>query len=195
VSPSPFEQQPPQWAQTLLRALLEVRDRDMIAGDLLEEYRERTLSGVRQARSWYVWQVLSFARLRLAPCGMVFRIARLWFLAFAALALGTLRPDAFTPAPGVILFLLCVPGAAVQAAARMSSWGLGVAAAVTTASLIALLTAATVSILHLPHPPLGTLPSLPGIAAIVGGVGALFGLEFGGRSPLTLLAIDRAKSV
>ena len=58
---------PPVWAETLLRALLPLRSRDAIAGDLLEEYRESVLPavGTFRARIWYVRQVLSFLDLGL----------------------------------------------------------------------------------------------------------------------------------
>jgi uncharacterized membrane protein len=54
--------QPPRWAERLLRVFLPSRDRDTIAGDLLEEYREVVLPsrGTWRAQLWYVKQVLSF---------------------------------------------------------------------------------------------------------------------------------------
>ncbi len=53
---------PPRWAEQMLRVLLEPRDRDTIAGDLLEEYREVVLPtrGRFRARLWYLRQMLSF---------------------------------------------------------------------------------------------------------------------------------------
>jgi hypothetical protein len=52
---------PPRWAEHLLRACLASRDRDTIAGDLLEEYREvvRPTRGRLAADIWYLTQVLS----------------------------------------------------------------------------------------------------------------------------------------
>jgi hypothetical protein len=47
---------PPAMAVGLLRRLLSDRDRDMIVGDLLEEFQERGA----QANAWYLRQVLSF---------------------------------------------------------------------------------------------------------------------------------------
>jgi hypothetical protein len=54
-------EQPPRWAERLLRLFLHPRDRDTIAGDLLEEYRDTVLParGRLRARLWYVRQVLS----------------------------------------------------------------------------------------------------------------------------------------
>ena len=52
---------PPKWAEVLLRIFLRSRDRDTVAGDLLEEYRETVLParGCRRAQWWYLRQVLS----------------------------------------------------------------------------------------------------------------------------------------
>ena len=53
---------PPAWAEAVLRALLDSRNRETVSGDLLEEYREVVVptSGVVRARVWYLRQVLSF---------------------------------------------------------------------------------------------------------------------------------------
>ena len=52
---------PPRWAESLLRILLKPRDRDTVAGDLLEEYREVVLParGLVRAQLWYVRQAIS----------------------------------------------------------------------------------------------------------------------------------------
>ncbi len=52
---------PPRWAEALLRRQLAPRDRDTIAGDLLEHYREVILPtrGRVRAQLWYVRQVVS----------------------------------------------------------------------------------------------------------------------------------------
>ena len=79
---------PPVWADTWLRLLLPVRDRDTVSGDLMEEYRE----AVRPARSrlaadaWYVGQVTRFA----------WRPA-LWGLALAAIFVARTGLDWFIP--------------------------------------------------------------------------------------------------
>jgi len=51
-------------AEILLRALVKPRDRDMIVGDLIEEYRETVIPemGALRARLWFCGQVLSFLR-------------------------------------------------------------------------------------------------------------------------------------
>jgi hypothetical protein len=58
---TPLEGTPPRWAERLLDVFLEPRDRETIAGDLLEEYREVVLPtrGRFRAQLWYVRQVLS----------------------------------------------------------------------------------------------------------------------------------------
>ena len=50
----------PLWAEALLHIVLPARDRESVAGDLLEEYREEVLpkQGRFRARLWYVRQVL-----------------------------------------------------------------------------------------------------------------------------------------
>jgi hypothetical protein len=56
---------PPAWAERLLRALLAQRSRDVIVGDLLEEYRESVLPalGTFRADIRYIRQVLSFVNV------------------------------------------------------------------------------------------------------------------------------------
>ena len=53
---------PPLWMEKLLYMFVEARDRDTIAGDLLEEYREVVLParGRLRAQTWYLRQVISF---------------------------------------------------------------------------------------------------------------------------------------
>jgi hypothetical protein len=107
------------------------------------------------------------------------RISGFWFATFALAAIGTMSPANFTPVPGVILFLICVPCSAVQAAARTGRAGLGILAAVITASLAAILAMAAVSILKQPHPPFSSFIFLPGMGSILGAAGAAFGRQFG----------------
>jgi hypothetical protein len=74
----PVVDRPPRWAEWLLRAMLEPRDRDTISGDLLEEYREVIVPrrGRLRANLWYVRQALSLVNgvtLGLA-LGLVFSV-------------------------------------------------------------------------------------------------------------------------
>jgi len=58
---TPVDDRPPRWAGRLLTLSLPARDRETIAGDLLEEYREVVLPtrGRWRAQLWYVRQALS----------------------------------------------------------------------------------------------------------------------------------------
>src|SRR5690349_4497586 len=62
--PQPHGSVPPRWAEAVLRILLKPIDRDIVAGDLLEEYQEAVVParGVFRAQVWYYRQVLSFLR-------------------------------------------------------------------------------------------------------------------------------------
>jgi hypothetical protein len=53
---------PPRWAETLLRLVLDSRDRATVSGDLLEEFREniRPTRGRIASDSWYIRQVMGF---------------------------------------------------------------------------------------------------------------------------------------
>ena len=52
---------PPRWAEVALQLILKRRDRESIAGDLLEEYREVILPSRRALRRnlWYLGQIVS----------------------------------------------------------------------------------------------------------------------------------------
>ena len=79
---------PPAWADTWLRLLLPVRDRDTVSGDLMEEYRENIRPNTSRlaADIWYVGQVSRFA----------WRIA-LWGLVLAAIYSSRMAYDWFVP--------------------------------------------------------------------------------------------------
>jgi hypothetical protein len=76
---------PPRFAQALLRALLDSRQKDTIAGDLLEEYLERTTQGSERValRIWYIRQVLSFINAG-SICRVLLPGAFRWIAAAAA---------------------------------------------------------------------------------------------------------------
>ena len=80
-----MQQQPPAWAHSLLRLMLEPRHRETIPGDLLEDYRERLLNGTRRsaATAWYVRQVLSFVTAR-SLCQLLLPGSSRWIAAVAA---------------------------------------------------------------------------------------------------------------
>jgi hypothetical protein len=52
---------PPRWSELALHVILKRRDRESIAGDLLEEYREEILPsrGPVRGQAWYLAQILS----------------------------------------------------------------------------------------------------------------------------------------
>jgi hypothetical protein len=78
---------PPRWAERLLQFLVKPRDRDTIAGDLLEEYREVVLParGRPWADLWYVKQALSL--INGLTLGIVLGAAfGVWNLVYTALA-------------------------------------------------------------------------------------------------------------
>jgi len=79
---------PPAWADTWLRLLLPVRDRDTVSGDLMEEYRENVRPGrsPMAANTWYVGQVARFAWRQ-----------GLWAFALAALFEARTAFDWFVP--------------------------------------------------------------------------------------------------
>jgi len=57
---------PPAWMERLLRSLLPSRDQETVAGDLYEEFHERTArSGSPRATFWYLRQVVSFVPRRI----------------------------------------------------------------------------------------------------------------------------------
>ena len=86
----PGADRPPRWAERLLRFFLKPRDRETVAGDLLEEYREGVLPtrGRARAQLWYLRQVLSLVDgvVLGAVLGAVFGAANLVFTLIAPLA-------------------------------------------------------------------------------------------------------------
>ena len=130
------EADPPAWAESFLRTLLEPRDRDTVTGDLLEEYREVVLPqrGALRAKLWYVRQVASFVTAfgfvhwigRLREDAMFERFARsssLW-LAAGSLALmtllGALVRSSFGPPATlrVLVVIAVILGASAVASVR-----------------------------------------------------------------------------
>jgi len=112
------EGRPPAWAESVLRALLEPRNRDSITGDLLEEYCEVVLParGELRAKVWYIRQVASFVtvvRLIHTPTawvreGIMFerrtRASWLWLIAGSVALVALLGALNFGPPLGIELF-------------------------------------------------------------------------------------------
>ena len=80
---------PPALGEVLLWVFLKPEDRDCVAGDLLEEYREMILAGRDRAAAnrWYLRQV----------AGFLWRSTWAWAAILAALALGRGALDVFVP--------------------------------------------------------------------------------------------------
>lgn len=116
---------PPLFAQTILRALLDARQRDTIAGDLLEEYRDRVAqgAGIPELRVWYFRQVLSFVdcmslRRALLPGSLG------WIVAVGALELVLLflaPVAAGIPPEWAVFCLVVILGIATARGARSSA--------------------------------------------------------------------------
>jgi hypothetical protein len=88
-------QSPPRWLQKLLSITLKSHDRQTIAGDLLEEYREERLPrfGIWRANYWYFCQILNIASIRVLG-GQVMKAAWIGlslFIAFAGIWLGVME--------------------------------------------------------------------------------------------------------
>ncbi len=78
---------PPRWLETLLLRSLSARDREIISGDLLEEYREVQLPqlGPMRANIWYARQLISFLAAR-SFGGSTMRASLTWISALTAVA-------------------------------------------------------------------------------------------------------------
>lgn len=81
------QQSPPRWLESILIFLLSPRDRETIAGDLQEEYREEQAPrlGVLRANLWYLRQSISFLSIR-SIGGPPVRAALTWVSVATALA-------------------------------------------------------------------------------------------------------------
>ena len=96
---------PPRWAEDLLRAVLDPRDRDTVTGDLLEEYREVAFPtlGPRGAARWYLRQVWSL--MPITTTSLVVRTTLLWAAAFVAVMIARMIVDVLAPEDIVEFFL------------------------------------------------------------------------------------------
>jgi hypothetical protein len=170
---------PPRWAQALLRGILQPRDREPIAGDLLEEFVETALPqrGPFRARLWYLRQVASLADYGNAR--VLFQVSSFWFLLFALVVAVSIKSETFSPFPAVAAFHGVMLAAGFHAASRTRRIRWGVAAGVTTSLAAVVLIMATLSVLGFPHPPFRTLPLLPCAATMLAAIGAAFGKRFG----------------
>jgi len=178
---------PPRWAEAVLRSLLRPNDRDIIAGDLIEEYREAVLParGVVRAHIWYCRQVLSFLNAGLA-CQTISR----WLSLFCVVAGFTVNAPVYTPAPLVAAFLIIVPLAGFQWAHRTGTILGGSAVALATAAAMFVVWTVLVAILHRHHPPFGTYLVPLACAIIIGTAGAAFGKRFTRKACCEVLSLQ-----
>jgi len=96
---------PPRWAEELLRAVLDPRDRDTVTGDLLEEYREVAFPalGPAGAARWYLKQVWSL--MPITTMSLAVRMTLLWAAAFVAVMIARMIVDVLAPEDIVGFFL------------------------------------------------------------------------------------------
>jgi hypothetical protein len=78
---------PPRWLEALLLHSLPARDREIVSGDLLEEYREVQLPqlGPMRANIWYARQLISFLAAR-SFRGSTMSASLTWMSTLTALA-------------------------------------------------------------------------------------------------------------
>lgn len=182
---------PPRWAEVVLRLSVDHRDRETVAGDLLEEYRDTAVPerGVGLANVWYLRQV----------AGFVGRSHWMWAVAMSGAFLIRTAIDWRVPttefaarasasSAAVIAILLA---ASFHAAWRSRSIGAGILAGLFTPVLAAVMSAAgALTLLAMWHDPatlhaiggsgglaeVFTLPvtlAIPG--AVIGAVGGAVG--------------------
>jgi hypothetical protein len=130
---------PPRWAEEIL-SLVVPHDFESVAGDLLEDYRERIVPqlGRSAADRWYVTQVMGF----------VLRGTWIWGVLFGVAHVTRAAWDVFVPTSDfstrsaittwTALALLLIAG--FTAARRSRSWLAGSIAGVTTAVIAAAIT-------------------------------------------------------
>jgi hypothetical protein len=111
---------PPRWAERLLRALLKPANRDTVTGDLLEEYREviRPARGAVRARLWYLGQALSLALVSISPAQSL-----IWLGAAGAIVTAfVMRDHVDPPFPTAAWTALAIGGSAALSL-RSSDFG------------------------------------------------------------------------
>jgi hypothetical protein len=145
---------PFRWATTLIRCCVPVRDGEMIAGDLLEEFNEEILParGWARAQWWYLRQVASFLPCR--ETRLALRVCTIWFVGFCAAAAFSMTRPMFAPAYGVAVFLFAVPSAAFYVARKTDWFGLAFVASMALTLAMVGAMAATVLALYVSHPPM-----------------------------------------
>ena len=169
-----MNEQPPPWADALLRTVLSADARDSVSGDLLEEYRDAILPtrGRGAADRWYVRQV----------AGYLWRSTRWWALAFAGAFVARTSLDALVPTTDFLTrsFVSTACGVGLLASGawwmswRCRSIRAGVIAAIVTSLLAAVFSVLGTSVLlALRHDP-ATMRAIAGS----GGLAEAYTLPF-----------------
>jgi hypothetical protein len=161
---------PPRWAESLLRLVLNSRDKATVSGDLLEEYRVniRPARGPSAADGWYVRQVMGFIVRSNAVAAVLFGGAFV-----ARTALDWLQPPADFQTRSLISTLVAI--SILLVCGMFASWKSGTILAGTmsgfmTTALAALVsTIGTLALLAIWHDP-ATLQAIEGS----GGLGEVF---------------------
>lgn len=164
---------PPGWMTAWLQTVVSARDQEVIAGDLIEEYREVVLptKGLLRAHIWYAVQVVGFVRqaewFLLRSCGI-------WLILLVA-AIPVFVPGA------VAIFLTGIPCCGFFVARRSVLLWAGTFAAFLLAAAMFATILSIVFALGLRHPPLTNLFAPALAAAVLGSVSAFAGRCSGER--------------
>lgn len=166
---------PPAWMTVWLQTVISARDQEVIAGDLLEEYREVILpaSGVVRAWIWYTAQVIGFVR-RAAWFPFLLRNCIAWLVLFLA------AMPAFIPG-AVAIFLVSIPCCGFFIARRSGLIWAGTAAALLLAVAMLVMGSAIILALSLRHGPPANLFTPVIAAELLGTIAAFLGRCTGER--------------
>ncbi len=154
---------PPTWMTAWLQTALPARDKEIIAGDLLEEYCEVILPtrGVTRAHLWYIVQIFSFLR-QTEWLPFLLRMCAGWIGLFVVALL-------VNPLTGVAAFLIGISWCGFTISRRSVLMWTGTAAAlIVAAMMLALLLA-----FPLRHPP--DLATPIAMALLLGTLSAFLG--------------------
>jgi len=168
------QEMPPPFAEWLLRLTLKRVDRDTVAGDLLEEYRDAIVParGKLRADSWYALQV----------AGFLWRASWIWAVLFSGAFVARQAVDLFIPTHDFVFRSHVTTRTAIALMAATSFWSAwrsgsflaGVVVTVVMSQIAAVLSVAGVTILlAIWHDP-ATLRA----AADSGGIGEAYVMPF-----------------
>src|SRR5438552_1362536 len=138
-------QNPPRWADAILRLSLKTTDRETVSGDLLEEYRAAIVParGKASANAWYVRQV----------AGFVWRATWVWAVLFSGAFVARQAWDFLVPTHDFVFrsqlttyaAVALLAGSAFWAAWRSGSFVAGLVITIVMTQIAAVLSVAGVS--------------------------------------------------